>query len=48
MGRDTLDEQPWCNTCGKFMSKQEYEDNNGDCNVCREWWEENNPDVADK
>lgn len=35
------DELPWCGTCGKTISFEEYLKNNGDCDVCDKWWKEN-------
>ena len=35
---------PWCNTCGRTISMSTWNENDGECDKCKQRWEENSPD----
>jgi hypothetical protein len=45
MGTDALNfpYDPWCNTCGKYIPMAIWNENDGECDVCKQWWLENPP-----
>lgn len=36
----------WCNTCGKVIPMDTWNENDGECAKCKQWWAENSPDEA--
>lgn len=30
---------PWCNTCGKDISKATWNENDGECDSCKKFWD---------
>ncbi len=34
---------PWCNTCGKDIPMGVWNENEGECDECLEWWRNNSP-----
>jgi uncharacterized CHY-type Zn-finger protein len=43
----TETETPWCGTCGKDITEEEYYRFEGDCFRCHEWWEQNKEAISD-
>lgn len=37
---------PWCNTCGKDIEMHTWNENDGDCDKCKQWWKDNEPAMS--